>query len=292
MKPFYPTYLYIKTHNVTGLKYFGKTTKDPLTYRGSGNYWISHLKIHGNDVTTEILGYYTDQDECQKAALKFSIDNDIINAVGQNNKKIWANQIVENGLDGGYTVPRIGFKHSDESRKLMSDQRKGRTPWNKGLTGLDSARKGCKLSDETRKLLSEANLGKKQSLETIEKRRSKLIGHSVSQETRDKISNAQKGKTLSAEHIQKLKDRTVSDETKDKIRRARANQIFTEETKQKLSGKVVVVDRSGNKTKISKEQYYSQSGPKEEWEFINHRHILAKQRISQKDAEDVAKMRR
>jgi len=48
-----PTYLYIKKHNVTGLKYFGKTVRDPLKYKGSGQYWLTHLKQHGNDVTTE-----------------------------------------------------------------------------------------------------------------------------------------------------------------------------------------------------------------------------------------------
>jgi len=32
-----PTYLYIKEHSKTGLKYFGKTTKsDPTVYDGSG----------------------------------------------------------------------------------------------------------------------------------------------------------------------------------------------------------------------------------------------------------------
>lgn len=29
-----PIYLYVKTHRKTGLKYFGKTVKDPLTYKG------------------------------------------------------------------------------------------------------------------------------------------------------------------------------------------------------------------------------------------------------------------
>lgn len=39
-------HLYIKTHNTTGLKYFGKTTKDPYKYLGSGKHWRAHLKIH------------------------------------------------------------------------------------------------------------------------------------------------------------------------------------------------------------------------------------------------------
>lgn len=37
---FTPTYLYVKHHSITGLKYFGKTTKlDPVTYKGSGLVW-------------------------------------------------------------------------------------------------------------------------------------------------------------------------------------------------------------------------------------------------------------
>ena len=49
---FKPTYLYIKTHNITGLKYFGKTTGDPYTYFGSGTKWLNHLNVYGKDVTT------------------------------------------------------------------------------------------------------------------------------------------------------------------------------------------------------------------------------------------------
>jgi hypothetical protein len=44
MKLFKPTTLYVKTHNITGLKYFGKTTNDPFKYKGSGKYWLDHLK--------------------------------------------------------------------------------------------------------------------------------------------------------------------------------------------------------------------------------------------------------
>ena len=44
---FNPTWLYIKEHNVTGLKYFGKTTRDPLKYKGSGTHWTRHISKHG-----------------------------------------------------------------------------------------------------------------------------------------------------------------------------------------------------------------------------------------------------
>jgi hypothetical protein len=104
---FKPTYLYIKTHNKTGLKYFGKTTKvDPYSYLGSGTYWSRHLEIHGQDISTEIFGYYTDKETCKFEARNFSDINDIVNS------DEWANLIPENGTDGGFI--------SDEQQKHRS----------------------------------------------------------------------------------------------------------------------------------------------------------------------------
>ena len=119
-----PTYLYIKTHNLTGLKYFGKTIFDPYTYKGSGKHWVRHLEKHGDDVSTEIYGYYEDKDELVNTALTFSKEHDIVNS------KEWANLIEENGLDG--VVP--GSTAKESTKKLMSEQRKGSIPWNKGKT--------------------------------------------------------------------------------------------------------------------------------------------------------------
>ena len=90
--------LYIKTHNITGLKYFGKTkSKDPYKYKGSGVYWTNHINKHGYDVTTEILGQFTDIVECKKVAMLFSKNNNIVES------KEWANLIDENGINGGFT---------------------------------------------------------------------------------------------------------------------------------------------------------------------------------------------
>lgn len=104
-------HLYIKTHLDTGLKYFGKTHKNPQNYKGSGKYWKRHLKIHGDNVKTEILGTYSDENECQRDALKFSIENNIVCS------NEWANLILENGLDG---MPE-GNTLSEETKKKISD---------------------------------------------------------------------------------------------------------------------------------------------------------------------------
>jgi len=93
---FKPTYLYIKIHNQTGLKYFGKTVNDPYKYKGSGTYWLRHLEKHGCDITTKIIGYYTNKEECKEAAINFSKSENIVESSD------WANLCHENGTDGGY----------------------------------------------------------------------------------------------------------------------------------------------------------------------------------------------
>jgi len=98
---FNPTYLYVKIHNKTGLKYFGKTVQDPFKYKGSGMRWMNHIKKHGYDVTTEIVGYYTNEQECFLAAQKFSDENKIVES------KEWANIVTEN-LSGGAEPGKLG----------------------------------------------------------------------------------------------------------------------------------------------------------------------------------------
>ena len=94
-----PTYLYIKQHSITGLKYFGKTSsQDPYLYNGSGTYWRRHIKKHGimHITTLWVSEPYTSLELIQEYALQFSIDNNIINSTE------WANLKLENGIDGGW----------------------------------------------------------------------------------------------------------------------------------------------------------------------------------------------
>ncbi len=113
-------HLYVKTHNVTGLKYFGKTSKNPLKYNGSGKYWKRHIRKHGEDMTTDIIGSYTDQSLCTEDAIRFSILNDIVESPE------WANLQIENGLDGA-PVGHIGHDFTDEQRQSMSER--GKAVW-------------------------------------------------------------------------------------------------------------------------------------------------------------------
>ena len=126
MPSFNPTYLYIKRHKDTGLKYFGKTAKkNPYEYAGSGKYWLKHLKKHSNNVENVWVEYFTDKDNCVEFAEFFSQFYNIVNSDD------WANLIVENGLDGRspYNMPEFHKQSLREVRKKQqmkpfSDDRK------------------------------------------------------------------------------------------------------------------------------------------------------------------------
>lgn len=123
-------YLYIKEHQQTGLKYFGKTVQDPFKYQGSGTYWKNHLKVHGDYVSTQVIFSSNDKEECKKFAIKFSLENDIVNS------EEWANLKIEE-LDGGgdcshlhtpeiyakASLKKIGQKRNKESKEKMSASR-------------------------------------------------------------------------------------------------------------------------------------------------------------------------
>lgn len=132
-------WLYIKQNNITGLKYFGKTTReDPYKYIGSGSYWLRHLKKHGNDVSTIKVWSFDDQLECERFALDFSEKNNIVES------KEWANLIPENSKSGksvgspglkGTSNPQYGKKqhlnsfygkkHSKKTLKHLSEVKTG-----------------------------------------------------------------------------------------------------------------------------------------------------------------------
>lgn len=126
--------LYIKTHNKTGLKYFGKTSndRDPEKYAGSGKYWLRHLRKHGKDLSTKILGVFDDPIKCSEFAIKFSRDNNIVES------DEWANLREENGQDGA-PVGHVGSQPSELSRKIVS--KKLKAIWKKNRDKIIKAQK-------------------------------------------------------------------------------------------------------------------------------------------------------
>ena len=115
--------LYVKIHNITGLKYFGKTVKNPYTYKGSGIYWKKHIKKHGDNISTIIVGeYFKDSELLTLHSLNFSTIYDIVRS------SEWANLINENGSDGNCP----GTVFSQETRNKIGTSSKGRVPPIKG----------------------------------------------------------------------------------------------------------------------------------------------------------------
>jgi len=111
-----PTYLYIKQHKITKLKYFGKTTKDPNKYLGSGKHWIRHIKKHGLEIDTIWQQLFTDEKELVDFALKFSKDNNIVES------SEWANLKEENGLDGGFDKGWWSKEQIEHNRKKAKER--------------------------------------------------------------------------------------------------------------------------------------------------------------------------
>lgn len=189
-------YLYVKIHNVTGLKYLGKTTnKNPHKYPGSGKHWLRHIKKHGYDVTTQILIKTTCEDVLKLFGTHYSKLWNVVNS------KEWANLKPENG-DGGGCFGEFngayGKPKSKEHREKLSKANKGKQ------TGKNNGFYGKKHLPEIR---SKIILGRKNHIMTeieLENRKSgavkmwerrkkcNLPKPPVSEETRKKLSEQAK----------------------------------------------------------------------------------------------------
>lgn len=196
-----PTYLYVKTHLKTGLKYFGKTIKDPFQYWGSGVYWQRHLKCHGHEHSTSIIGLFTDENDLRESAIRFSRENNIVKS------DEWANLKEEDGMMGGAT--RTGYVMSESEKDHLRQMNRGRSYVH---------------SEERRKKISDAN--RKRGTKIAEANR--LRAKPLSEETKLKISNSLKGNHVSPEVREKisrtLSGRQKSEETKEKLRQNWKNQ--------------------------------------------------------------------
>lgn len=112
-------YLYVKEHNVTGLKYLGYTSRDDYhSYPGSGVHWKRHLNAHGYNYTTTVLLASVSKRDIKETGKFFS---DLYNVVESTS---WANLKPEEGAGGSHVV-------SEEQKQKQSNWMKGRYVGNK-----------------------------------------------------------------------------------------------------------------------------------------------------------------
>ena len=112
--------LYLKTSPL-GLKYLGKTTKDPFKYVGSGKIWLRHLKKNGisaDEIKTEILFETDNLEEFKINSKEISIKLNIVES------KEFANLKLEEG-DGGDTSEHINYDNPEFHKRGRADHLNG-----------------------------------------------------------------------------------------------------------------------------------------------------------------------
>ena len=167
-------------------------------------------------------------------------------------------------LRGRLRIMQVGFKHTEASRKKISDSNKGKKVSPESVKKSSDARRGKKRTPEQKERMRLGRIGVKMSdaarhnLSIARKGRkfARRKGHIVSDETRKKISEANKksyqssdrrdrlsaahkGKTLTLEHRMNLSSahmgKKLSEEHKNKVSLALKGRVFSAEHRANLS---------------------------------------------------------
>ena len=180
-------YIYRITNKINGKTYIGQHKYNRLNdnYMGSGKILKQAIKKHGiENFKKEILVFNVSLKEhadlLEKTFIasereKVGIENCYNIADGGGGIAIKGRTPWNKGKKGLQTAWNKGKHHSEETKRNISESKKGRTPWNKGKSGY--------ISEESRKKMSEAKKGKT----TWNKEKS------LSEETKRKMSESLKG---------------------------------------------------------------------------------------------------
>ena len=175
--------IYKAFNKVNNKPYIGQTT-DSLSERISKHFYKGHIE-RGSDKSI-----------FHKALIKYGYENFEWAIICEGESKddlnekemLYIKQFGSHYKDGfGYNMTyggesSAGFRHSDESKRKMSEKSKGRPSVRKG-------KKGPSLSAETRKKMSLARRGLLLSEKTKEKLRLANIGKRHTEATKEKLKN-------------------------------------------------------------------------------------------------------
>jgi hypothetical protein len=242
----YCTYLTVYSGNKLPPFYIGSTSVNKINrgYHGTVQS-IKYKDIYRQELIdnphlfkTKILTTHETREEAFAKELFFQIKLSVVKSPMYFNESL----AVANGYFGralnGKDNPLHGKNHSEETRRKMSENRKGKY-------------KGIPKSEEHKRKIALANTGKKHSEESKRKMSLNRIGIVASEETKKKLSEMRKGenhplygKKHSSESIQKMKEThsNRSEETLKKMSAAKSGEKHplhgkkhSEETKKKIS---------------------------------------------------------
>ena len=169
---------YIEKHHIIPRSLNGTDDKDNIVELTAREHFICHLLL-----TKMVTGH-------QKELMKFAVGKFIQTAPKQQRAfTSWEYKKIRETI----SQVRTGKKHSEETMKKMSEKDKGRTPWNKGITGIAH-------SEESNKKRSATLTGRK-----------KPVGFG------QKISDAKKG------HKAGMSGKKHSEKTLQKMRQSALN---------------------------------------------------------------------
>ncbi len=126
-----------------------------------------------------------------------------------------------NYCDGG-KGGRLGFKHSEETKKLFSEQRKGKSQTENQY----EANCNRVISEEHKESIRKKLKGTKRSEESIEKTRLWHLGSKRSEETKKLFSEQRKGKKQSPEHIENAKIARKNSYVRKKVKCINNDKIY------------------------------------------------------------------
>lgn len=227
-------YLYLKTHNITGLKYLGKTiSKDPYKYSGSGKYWKNHLNKHGYNFSTEILLETSDKSELKKMGLYYSEMWDIVKSTD------FANLKYEDGETGGHL-------NSIEFSKRMKESNRERIE--NGTHHFLDPEHQEKAHNAVRKMYEEGT----HPFITLAKERVAAGTHNFQGENNPVHEQVKNGT-----HLFQNKE-WARERSKRQVERGTHSGL----------NKVKCIDENGARISVDKEVYYSQEGDSSEWKYV------------------------
>lgn len=162
-RSFKPCRLYVK--ELAGVKYFGKTIRDPYKYTGSGKAWVNRIKKYGKDHirTLWVSEVFYDPQTIHDVALQFSKEHGIVES------SEWANLQAENGIAGGRFV-NPGYKGS-------------------GIKSANTKRAKGIPAGGTKESIRKGNLGKKQKGINITRQLNTSEARTKAKETCDVLAN-------------------------------------------------------------------------------------------------------